>query len=345
MDNRLAIRGIGLVGGFGCGKAAAMESLRSGGLPNSELTVTLADGEVVCPAYVADPTPLKTYVKTAKLRRVNKYSRLAALAACIALDDAGMETACANSRTAVIIASGFGASATTFSFLDSVIKDGDSFASPTMFSNSVHSAAGSNVSILLGITGPSLTITQFEMSTTAALLNAQSLLAEGVVDTVLFGAVDEINDVLTYCYGNFFGSEFSTAIKPLDFETQTAVPGEGAVCLVLTRPDETSNAYGYIDNVKWHGHDDIALPSGGPIIVGADGHRSTGVHYKKIMRQHSDRLMAYSDRFGSFPGSQAFDLAFGVLDGPHGGQFSSVKLDCAGNVGIINCCGIDFGSM
>ena len=335
MTERIAIRGIGIAGGFGCGKDAAIKALHGEKGPNSQVAVQLADGSFTCPVYSADVTPLKRYIKSAALRRVNRYSRLACLAACLALEDANIPIPCKNSRTAVIIGSGYGATTTTFGFLESVIREGDNLASPTLFSNSVHSSAASNVSILLGITGPSLTITQFEMSIAAAFLNARSLLLSGIVDTVLLESVDEINDVLTYFYANDFGNKCQAKIVPLDFMSQTAIPGEGAACLVLTR-DEGDSVCGYVENVQWQRSEDVVLAENkNSFVVGADGHHSTGVYYKKIFRNSAERTTSYSNIYGSFPSSQMFDIIFGLCDAKIVKRFNSIKVDCRGNVGFL----------
>ena len=77
MTERIAIRGIGIAGGFGCGKDAAIKALHGEKGPNSQVAVQLADGSFTCPVYSTDVTPLKRYIKSAALRRVNRYSRLA----------------------------------------------------------------------------------------------------------------------------------------------------------------------------------------------------------------------------------------------------------------------------
>ena len=94
-------------------------------------------------------------------------------------------------RLGVIIASGYGALKTTFAFLDSYLDFGYACSSPTHFSNSVHNAAAAHVSMQLQATAPSLTVSQFEMSTASALLTAAQWLAERRVERVLLGAVDE----------------------------------------------------------------------------------------------------------------------------------------------------------
>jgi 3-oxoacyl-[acyl-carrier-protein] synthase II len=335
----MAIRGIGLVGGFGSGTEAALDALRNGATPNDVLSVQTSTGEIDYPVYQADPAPLKDFVPSSKLRRVNKYSRLAALAACLALQDAGRNIPCQCSDMAVIIASGYGASSTTFAFLDDVILEGDSFASPTRFSNSVHSSAASHVTILLKIRGPSLTVTQFEMSTVAALLNTRIWLEEKRVDSVLLGGVDQVNQVLLYCYHGFFGDQIPHEIMPLSYDLQTAVPGEGAAFMVLTRDEGQVPPYGYIDMVSWEALSQYAIPEDVLLIPGADGHRTCGLQYRKLLKTIAPaNIKTFSQIYGSMPCGQMFDLALASIAAKNDlipNSFCSIKLDAKGNLGIV----------
>ena len=333
-----------MVGGFGCGNQAALNTLRDGGRPNDVLSFQASTGKIDYPVYRADPEPLKGFISPRKLRRVNKYSQIAVLAACLALQDAGRDIPCQCFDTAVIVASGYGASSTTFAFLDDIIKEGDRFASPTQFSNSVYSSAASNVTILLQIKGPCLTVTQFEMSSIAALLNAQVWLTEKKVDAVLLGGIDQINQVLLYCYHSFWPGEIPQEIMPFNYDRQTAIPGEGAAFMVLTRDEGEVPPYGYIDTVSWEsrraGTDNYTVPDDVMLISGFAGHRACGLQYRKLFRSvDPDRIKSFSTIYGSMPCGQIFDLALASLAAQHGlgpSAYVSIKLDDNNNVGVIH---------
>lgn len=340
MTCRMAIRGIGLVGGFGCGNQAALNALRDGGRPNDVLSLQASKGKIDYPVYLADTEPLRDLISPRKLRRIDKYSQLAVLAACLALQDAGRDIPCQCSDTAVIVASGYGASSATFAFLDDIIKEGDRFASPTQFSNSIHSSAASNTTILLQIKGPCLTVTQFEMSTIAALFNAQAWLTEKKVDTVLLGGIDQINQVLLYCYHSFWPSEIPQEIMPFNYDRQTAIPGEGAAFMVLTRDEGEVPPYGYIDTVSWNNPDNYAVPDDVMLISGSDGHRACGLQYRKLFRSvDPGRINSFSKIYGSMPCGQTFDLALASLAARHKlapSSCCSIKLDANNNIGVIH---------
>ncbi len=309
----IAISGIGVVGGFGCGRQALASALRSGKSPRSKASFMTPDGPAELPAYLADTAQLERFVPKRELRRIDHFSRMAMLGSFLALEDGGMLDA-DRSRLGVVIATGYGATRTTFSFLDSVISGGDALASPTHFSSSVHNAAAAHTSILLKATGPSLTVSQFEMSVPSALLTACLWLEEERVDAVLFGGVDECGELLHYCWQRFIpGTGADQPMCPLDFEHQSAVAGEGAAFLLLTRAAGAAAPYGRICQVQ-QGNvvgGALELPGDAVLFLGADGHRECGAAYREFSGAAS--LSAYTPLYGSLPVGPAFDLAVAAL--------------------------------
>ncbi len=340
MSDRMAIHGIGLVGGFGCGLDDAGAAIANGGRPNCVQTTRTPTGERETPTYRAELDELWRFMPKSKVRRVNRMSRMAILGAALALEDAGASIPVDSDRVGVILATGYGASSSTFGFLDAIIDEGDEFASPTTFSNSVDCSAASNITILLKIHGACLTINQFEMSPIAALIAARGWLASKRVDTVVLGAVDEINDVLTYCRECFFGGGDRGAVEPLAFDRQTAIAGEGAAFLVLGRDEGAPGRYGWISQLQWTrtldgGRPEVAYD--GPLVLGADGHRICGRRYRDSFAP--ERICrSFADVYGSLPTGQAFDVALAALATQRGllpHHLGCVKLDRNGNCAVI----------
>ena len=241
---------------------------------------------------------------------------MALLGAYLALEDAGQLEG-DRQRMGLVIATGYGASRTTFAFLDSFINDGDQLSSPIHFSNSVHNAAGANISMLLSITGPALTVSQFEMSVPAALLAAQTWLEEGRVDSILLGGVDEYCEVLGYGYSRFFGDQRAGMknLNPLAFHLQSAIPGEGAAFFLLTRPeDEGRSPYGFIENMELGRSSGamLEIPEETLLFIGADGHKRCGSHYAHYLPEKAS-MACYTPLYGSLPVGPAFDLAIAAL--------------------------------
>ena len=111
------------------------------------------------PVYAVAEEILVDRLLLKKMRRADKLSKMAVLAAADALQDSGVESA--GNRMGIILSTAFGAHQTTFDFLDTIIDYGDAQVSPTIFSNSVHNAAASYIASALDITGPTLTVTRF----------------------------------------------------------------------------------------------------------------------------------------------------------------------------------------
>ncbi len=310
----MGIEGIGVVGGFGCGVAALKGALRGAAtMPPHKMGRAEKDGPDWEAHLVPDTSSLKDFVPSRASRRMDHFSRMALLAAWLALDDAGGPDH-SGQRVGLIVATGYGASRSTFAFLDSVIKDGDACASPTLFSNSVHNAAGGHLSILLHMDGPALTVSQFEMSVPAALLCAGLWLAEGRVDRILFGGVDEYSDVLGYCWRRFFGEQAGGPMRPMQFDQQSAVPGEGAAFFLLTPDEDDAPRYGFIADVQVGDsrRAQADLPDDALFILGADGHRKCCSRYAQYLA--ADRTVAcYTPLYGSLPAGPAFDMAVAAL--------------------------------
>ena len=309
---QIAVKGIGVVGGFGCGVAELQVALEGGLGRVAEFSVPTAQGTLQLPAYRAKTERLEGFVPKRTLRRIDHYSKMGLLGAYLALEDGGL-LGTDLSRLGVVVASGYGATATTFAFLDSIIGDGDICASPTHFANSVHNAAAANISIMLGAKGPSLTVSQFDMSVASALVSARQWLVEGRVDTVLFGAIDEVSDLIGYLQHRQRGPLHPRAISPLAFGEESSIIGEGAAFLLLTRKD-ASPAYCTIDSVRtgnlYHGA--LSLPDDALMLLGADGRRELGGRYRATVAARS-RVACYAPIYGSMPAAAAFDLAAAAL--------------------------------
>ncbi len=313
---KISVQGIGIVGGFGCGVVEFKDVLSSGECRPSTTIITTNGKEHETPVFLADTSGLTDFIPKRSLRRVDYYSRLSLLGAFLALEDAEC-TETDRKKMGLIIGSGYGASKTTFNFLDSYLKVSDEFSSPITFSNSVHNAAAAHISMLLKITGPSITVSQFEMSFQSALLSACVWLNENRVDKVLIGAVDEFPDLLGYCRQRMFGSEQSKAsskIQPFEFGSQTAIAGEGAAFFLLSRDKENNSKYGVIEDVilgNCNGKT-ISPPEDAFLIIGADGHKICGEQYASIIGKDTETA-SFAPLYGSFPSASGFDSAIAAI--------------------------------
>ena len=311
---RITVQGLGLVGGFGTGVAALAEALAAGQVQPSTLDVPTGEGTVTLPAFRADTSALKDLVPAKVLRRMDHFTRMGLLGARLALADAGLEPS-GLEGVGVILASGYGATATTYGLLDSMINDGDACTSPTHFANSLHNACSGNLAIALGAKGPNLTVSQFHLSVPSALLTARLWLETGRVERVLFGALDELSDLTGYLWARQHGTGRPVSMTPLLTAEDTALPGEGAAFLVLSRCPEAQPGYCTLESVATgRCLDGERLPGRAGqdlLLLGADGRQADGARY--AIAAQGARIACTTPLYGSMPAAPAFDLAVAAL--------------------------------
>lgn len=195
--------------------------------------------KVIGKSFVDNPTGLK--VKGA--RRADKFAKMAAKACLdIPIEHARHES---DTDTGVIIATRFGPHATTFKFLDGMLDHSDTRVSPTTFSHSVHNAAASYITTLLGIQGPATTLTCFGEPLGRALELAEDWLVLKHVDQVYVCYVEERS-------APFDGIQENCGALPFYAAEKTA---EGAAAVLLSRggnaqiPDTAEDPFGAIDSM------------------------------------------------------------------------------------------------
>lgn len=209
MIQPVGILGIGAVTPIGRNLADIAGRLKESGL-NPPHGVRVSDD------LLADPAISK------RMRRADRFSRMAVAAAMDAWKQA--ESACEGvprERIGLIVTSGFGPHCRGFRFLDGLLDCGDSAASPTDFSHSVHGTAAAYITELLELRGPSLSTTDFEAGFEEAVLLAQCWLQDQMCQRVLVGAVEELGDVMLHCVGRMIAPE------------QPTILGEGAIFFML----------------------------------------------------------------------------------------------------------------
>ena len=297
------ILGIGTIFCRGYGMDALAQALTEGWQPPA------ATGQGGQPYYgvVLESVPDRTLLK--KLRRADKLSKMAVLAAAGALNDAAIE-GIAGKRVGIILATAFGAHVTTFDFLDGILDFGEASASPTAFSNSVHNAAASYVSSALEIKGPTLTVTSFRFSFPSALQLAKGWLEQGRCDYLLVGSVEQYGDVLGHVTGRKLNPAPDGLIRPFTFTNTVQVPGEGGVFFLLGRGG-TSSAYCALEGISTT----APPPAGEPVdlqIIAADGMLPD----EALLLSAIDRdrpLAGFAPLYGSSMGGSAFGVACGAL--------------------------------
>lgn len=147
-----------------------------------------------------------------RARRLPRIDRMALLVARQALGDTPRE------GLGLVVGTGWGGLAATVDFLEGLAVRGPPFGSPTAFHESVHHAPAGQISIQLGITGPSLTASARELSGETSLRAAWDLLESKRASRVLVVCADEVVPALNNAFAAF-GTRYQ--------------PAEGAAALLL----------------------------------------------------------------------------------------------------------------
>lgn len=170
-----------------------------------------------------------------KLRRADRFSKMAALSGWDAIVDAGLPIAAVRAELGIIATTALGPHHTTFAFLDEILDFGDAGVSPTRFSHSVHNAAAAYVAIMLGSRGPTSTIADFTNPLHAGCLLASVWLREGRCQQALVSYTEESSWPMEYIACQLQGGERTAPLQPLHFGVDPGVLlSEGSVSLVLS---------------------------------------------------------------------------------------------------------------
>ena len=174
--SKVAVLGMGVVHSFG----GIPELLRS------------ASGEI--PGHQKNIHPINTEELTDILpmracRRVPYVARVALMAASRALAAAKLHPAQVD--LGIACGTAFSSIQTGLDFMDSILDNSPRLSSPTAFSYSVSNMAAGMLSMLLGVRGPTLTVTQFSLSFAGALTSASAMIADERSEYVLVGAFEE----------------------------------------------------------------------------------------------------------------------------------------------------------
>ena len=313
------IEGIGIIFTRGRGLNKFEQALKDGW---DEPTVS-ADGRK---AYRVPKDALIDYNILKKIRRSDRFSRLAVFAACDAIHDSDLDIADLDQLSiGIIIATAFGPHATIFNVLDDIIDYGEKEVSPTTFVHSIHNAAASHVASALGCTGPVMTTTQFYFSFQHALLLASSWLNEGRLKKVLVGIVDECSPIMEYICEEKLSVAHNGKMSPLScLKRPKFVPGEGSAFFLISQ-DSKKKKYGAFTEIditgNSHGWTDVDLS-----IIGTNAMGGSEEVYKDILNKGIP-VAAYSSIYGGFMTGNAFECAAAALMLKNQTQYASPNVD------------------
>jgi 3-oxoacyl-[acyl-carrier-protein] synthase II len=245
----VVVTGLGTLGAWGLGGTALAELLASGAAPRRspiDRSAGYHRENGSRHALLLGNADLSALVPPAAARRMGAPSKLGVAAARLALRDAGIaEGDPAFADTAVVLATAFGPALFTERLLLAILKEGPENASPALFTESVASAAASQVALNLKALGPNVTVTEREAGAVQTVEDGAKLLRRGHARRALVGVVEEMTPLLHAILERFrtlappdaAGEEIA---RPFDRDRRGVLAADGATVLVLERAAEAA---------------------------------------------------------------------------------------------------------
>lgn len=239
MKQRVAITGIGAITPIGTGVEALWDGVRAGG--SAVRAIARFDAAPFSSRVAAevDFDPLR-YMSPKRARRLDRFSQFALVSAQMALDDAGLTPQeAARDGAGIYVGSALGGIAFAEEQHTSYVLNGPHHVNPLLALSVFGGAASSNVTIELGLTGPSLANGNSCAAGLIAIGEAARLIEDGRVAVMLAGGAEAPLAPLTF--GAFAmirvlstrNADPQTSSRPFDRDRDGFVIAEGAAVLVL----------------------------------------------------------------------------------------------------------------
>lgn len=158
------------------------------------------------------------------LRRTDRLSQMIVTSALLAAERARWRAG-DGLLAGVVVGTGLGCLRRTDQYLDGIVRDGVTHADALTFPDTVDNAPAAHVSLSLGCRGPSLTVSQHEISGECAIILGALLLRRGLAGAVVVAAGDVDSPRLLQALGRL---------------APRLRPGAGAAALVLEPEEEAA---------------------------------------------------------------------------------------------------------
>ncbi len=176
-------------------------------------------------------------------RRMSRPSRLAVVAAKLALEDASLGSGELGCGAPVGLATSFGPMDFSERIVKTIYEDGPEATSPALFTESVANAPSAQVALMLKALGPNIMVTQREAGPLIALGTVAREIASGRAQIGIAGSVDEVNPLLHSVLASFGAladpeaPEGFEVARPFDRSRTGFQLAESAGVVVLERED------------------------------------------------------------------------------------------------------------
>jgi 3-oxoacyl-[acyl-carrier-protein] synthase II len=201
-----------------------MGALLPAEVPQRMTGLNAASGEHIVRRVDRTSEPLATLQNEARVRRASPITLYMLAAAQQAL---ASSPALRRDRLGIVVAFNTGAVVATRRFFEGIIKNGQRFASPNIFPETVFNSPTSHVAAVLGVAGPCYSLVGDDTAWVDAIRVAASWLTNGLVEHALVIGAEELDPVAIDAYAR-------AGWLPPHARTGY-VPSEGAGALLLRR--------------------------------------------------------------------------------------------------------------
>lgn len=233
---RVFVSGFGVVSPLGVGRATFFQGLREGRVAirqvDNELDLEGIGAKVVAPCDHFDPL---SFLPPRRAKRLGRASQLAVAAAKLAVEDARLRP---TGTGAVVVGTGIGALEVLLENHLAFRERGPNRVSPFLIPLMMPNAPAAEISLELGIKGPSFGVATACAASTHALGLAFHLIRHGQVDWALAGGTEAVILPIVLAAFDRMGAlsrnpHPESASRPFDRDRDGFVLGEGAAILVL----------------------------------------------------------------------------------------------------------------
>jgi len=238
---RVVITGVGPITPIGCGKDNFWNALMEGKSGVDLVTrFDTTDFKTRIGAEIRDFDPQDYGIKPKDAKRMDLFTQYGVAAACLAIEDAGLELAEYNDRVGTMIGTGIGGLMTLEEEKQKLVESQNpSRVSPFLIPMMMPNAINANVSIMYKLTGTSPCPANACATGSYALIYACKDIALGDFDVIITGGSEAIlTEIAASSFANMKAlsrrnEDPKGACRPFDKDRNGFVIGEGAGVMVL----------------------------------------------------------------------------------------------------------------